>query len=81
NMTMLSKQWGVTDAGVSFVISSLGIGRLIVLYISGVLSDKYGRRVFVQLGILTYIPFFIGITFSPNIYVGYFFGILAGMAN
>lgn len=81
NMTMLSKQWGVSDSGVSFVISSLGIGRLLVLYISGVLSDKYGRRIFVQLGILTYIPFFIGITFSPNMYVGYFFGILAGMAN
>lgn len=81
NMAELSKQWGTTAAGVSFVISSLGIGRLIVLYISGVLSDKYGRKPFVLLGILTYIPFFIGITFSTNMYVAYFFGILAGMAN
>ncbi|KRM32840.1 MFS family major facilitator transporter [Agrilactobacillus composti DSM 18527 = JCM 14202] len=81
NMTALSRQWGTSAAGVSFVISSLGIGRLIVLYISGVLSDKYGRKPFVLLGILTYIPFFIGITFSHNMYVAYLFGILAGMAN
>ncbi|MFD1671773.1 MFS transporter [Agrilactobacillus yilanensis] len=81
NMTALAQQWNATDAGVSFVISSLGIGRLLVLYISGVLSDKYGRKIFVELGILTYIPFFIGITLSPNMYVAYFFGILAGMAN
>lgn len=81
NMVPLGQQWGVSVSRVAMVISSLGIGRLIVLYFSGVLSDKFGRRIFVKLGIWTYIPFFIGIVLSPNVYVAYFCGILAGMAN
>ena len=81
NMLALEKQWGVSAAGVAYVISSLGIGRLLVLSISGFLSDRFGRKIFVELGILTYIPFFIGIICSGNITQAYFFGILAGMAN
>ncbi|RRK10174.1 MFS transporter [Lactiplantibacillus garii] len=81
NMTVLGRQWHVNDAGVSLVISSLGIGRLLVLYLAGTFSDRWGRKLFVQLGILTYTLFFVGIVISPNIYTAYFFGILAGMAN
>ena len=81
NMSVLSQQWHVNDAGVSLVISSLGIGRLLVLYLAGTFSDRLGRKLFVQIGILTYTLFFVGIIISPNIIVAYFFGILAGMAN
>lgn len=81
NMAVLGRQWHVGDAGVSLVISSLGIGRLLVLYIAGSLSDRFGRRLFVKIGIVTYVLFFIGIVSSRNVYSGYFFGILAGMAN
>lgn len=81
NMLALSRTWHVDMAGVSLVISSLGIGRLLVLYLAGTLSDRWGRRIFVKIGIVTYFCFFIGILISPNIYVAYFFGILAGMAN
>lgn len=81
NMLALSHSWHVDMAGVSLVISSLGIGRLLVLYLAGTLSDRWGRRIFVQIGIVTYMGFFVGILISPNIYVAYFFGILAGMAN
>ena len=35
NMDALGKQWGTDIAGVAIVISSLGIGRLIVLMASG----------------------------------------------
>lgn len=81
NMGALGSQWGTDDAGVAIVISSLGIGRLLVLFVSGALSDKFGRKPFVYLGMLTYIAFFVGILFSPSIAVAYFFGILAGIAN
>lgn len=81
NMTVLGRQWHVGDAGVSLVISSLEIGRLLVLYLAGTFSDRWGRKVFVQIGIATYTLFFAGIVLSPNIYTAYFFGILAGMAN
>ncbi|MCH4009175.1 MFS transporter [Companilactobacillus sp.] len=81
NMVPLGQQWDVSVARVSMVISSLGIGRLIVLYFSGRLSDRFGRKIFIKLGIWTYIPFFLGIIVSSNVYVAYFCGILAGMAN
>ncbi|WP_100487075.1 MFS transporter [Sporolactobacillus pectinivorans] len=81
NMDALAKQWNTNIGGVAIVISALGIGRLIVLFVSGVLSDKFGRKPFVYLGLITYISFFIGILISPNIAVAYIFGILAGIAN
>ncbi|ANZ60436.1 MFS transporter [Secundilactobacillus paracollinoides] len=81
NMTALGTRWHVGDAGVSYVISSLGIGRLLVLYIAGALSDRFGRRLFVKIGIATYICFFVGIILSHTVVEAYFFGILAGMAN
>lgn len=81
NMTYLMEQLNTDKAGVAYVISALGIGRFIVLYISGALSDKFGRKPFVFAGIASYIAFFIGILLSPNVQIAFIFGILAGMAN
>jgi Arabinose efflux permease len=81
NMDQLASHWNTTTAGVAVVISSLGIGRLLVLLVSGALSDKFGRKPFVLLGMLTYLLFFGGILISPSITVAYIFGILAGIAN
>lgn len=80
NMDALAARWG-TIADVAWVISMLGIGRLIVLFVSGKLSDKYGRKPFVLLGMVTYISFFAGILLSPTSTVACIFGILAGIAN
>lgn len=81
NMEALAKHWNTTVGGVAIVISSLGIGRLIVLLVSGWLSDKFGRKPFVVLGVITYLLFFGGILVSTSITVAYIFGILAGIAN
>lgn len=81
NMDVLAKQWNTNTGGVAIVISSLGIGRLIVLLVSGFLSDKFGRKPFVILGIVTYLLFFGGIITSSSIIIAYIFGILAGIAN
>lgn len=81
NMDSLANQWHTNTGGVAVVISSLGIGRLIVLLVSGWLSDKFGRKPFVVLGTITYLLFFGGIILSPSIAVAYIFGILAGIAN
>ena len=80
NMDALAARWG-SIADVAWVISMLGIGRLIVLFVSGKLSDKYGRKPFVVLGMITYISFFVGIVLSPTSTVACIFGILAGIAN
>lgn len=81
NASVLANQWGTTVTGALAVVSSLGVGRIINLLISGVLSDKFGRKPFVQLGIATYFIFFVGILFSRSTLVAYILGILAGMAN
>lgn len=57
NMSSLEQQWHTSAAGVSIVISSLGIGRLSVLLIAGMLSDRFGRRPFIILGIACYLIF------------------------
>lgn len=57
NMSSLEQQWHTTTAGVSIVISSLGIGRLSVLLIAGMLSDRFGRRPFIILGVVCYLAF------------------------
>ena len=80
NMDSLAARWG-SLADVMSVIGMLGIGRLIVLFVSGKLSDKYGRKPFVLLGMITYIAFFLGILVSPTTAVACIFGILAGIAN
>lgn len=81
NMSSLELQWQTNAAGVSVVISSLGIGRLSVLLFSGILSDKFGRRPFIILGMLCYLAFFFGIINTHSIVVAYAFGFLAGIAN
>lgn len=81
NMDPLSEKWATDSGGVAVVISSLGIGKLLVLFASGALSDKFGRKPFILLGVFAYIFFFVGILLSPSIAVAYIFGILAGIAN
>ncbi|PWW09141.1 MFS transporter [Mangrovibacter plantisponsor] len=81
NMPHLEQQWQTDAAGVSIVISSLGIGRLVVLFLSGMLSDRFGRKPFIYLGMACYLLFFFGILKSQTIAVAYAFGFLAGIAN
>lgn len=81
NMDYLMAQLNTDPAGVAYVISGLGIGRLIVLFIMGTLSDKFGRKPFVFLGGLFYIGFLLGILVSPNLEIAFLFAILGGIAN
>ena len=81
NTKSLQALWNTDAAGVLYVISALGIGRLITYPFSGAISDKFGRRLTVITGCLVYIGFFGGILLSPNTTVAFFVAILAGVAN
>ncbi|MGQ7033694.1 hypothetical protein ACUN9W_22130, partial [Escherichia coli] len=72
NMASLETLWQTNAAGVSIVISSLGIGRLSVLLFAGLLSDRFGRRPFIMLGMCCYMAFFFGIlhTLFLNMFYG-----------
>lgn len=79
---MLAAQWGVGDVmTVTAVTAALGFGRLVSLPFAGPLSDKLGRRISVLIGAASYVIFFIGIAFSPNIQVAYVAAVLGGIAN
>src|SRR5471030_1762299 len=69
NMTNLSAKFGTDDAGIAYLISGIGLGRLISILFFGVVSDKLGRRAVILIGILLYILFFFGILISPNLIV------------
>ena len=79
---MLAKQWGMEDVmSVTAIAAALGLGRLISLPFAGPLSDKLGRRASVVIGCFSYVIFFVGIAFSPNVMVAYVAAVLGGIAN
>lgn len=81
NMQALGQHWQAPLATVSYVISGIGIGRLLAYFILGNLSDRFGRKVFVNLGMLSYLIFFVGMAVVTNIQLAYGLAILAGIAN
>lgn len=68
-------------SGVVSVIAAIGLGRLLAFPIAGPLSDRFGRRLSGLIGCGLYAIFFLGITYAPNLYVGYLLAAVSGMAN
>ncbi|MFR0597228.1 MFS transporter [Limosilactobacillus mucosae] len=81
NMNSLGAAWHQPIKIVSFVISGIGIGRLISYLITGFLSDKISRKFFVEVGMFCYAAFALGMPLAKNIGLAYAFAILAGVAN
>ena len=63
------------------VIAAIGLGRLVAFPVAGPLSDRLGRRLSALIGCGLYAIFLLGITFAPNLYVGYALAVVSGMAN
>lgn len=81
NMQELGRLWGQPLANVSYVISGIGIGRLLAYLILGNLADKYDRKLFVYFGMFSYFVFFLGVLIVHNLTGVYLLAILAGIAN
>lgn len=81
NMTALSEQWNTDKAGISYIISAIGIGKLLTYALSGHLSDKFGRKPLVIFAAFAMGIFLIGIPLSPVYQVAFMFALLAGVAN
>lgn len=78
----LAAQWGIESVmTVTAVAAALGLGRLISLPFAGPLSDRLGRKISVLIGVASYVIFFMGIAFSPNVQVAYVAAVLGGIAN
>ena len=81
NMSFLSQQLNTDSAGISFLISAIGIGKLVTLPISGRLSDRIGRKPLVVTASFLYLIFLIGIPLAPNYQLAFVLAIIAGISN
>lgn len=81
NMTSLAEKFSTDSAGIAYLISGIGLGRLLSILFFGFLSDKFGRRAIILLGVLLYILFFFGIPASPNLMVAFVLAVCVGVAN
>lgn len=81
NMTPLAEKFNTDSAGIAYVISGIGLGRLVCILFFGVISDKFGRRSVIFVGIALYILFFFGILASPNLIVAFILAFCVGAAN
>ncbi|WJV52384.1 MFS transporter [Prodigiosinella aquatilis] len=81
NMTPLATKFGTDNAGIAYLISGIGLGRLISILFFGVISDKFGRRFVILLGVILYIVFFFGIPASPNLIIAFILAVCVGVAN
>lgn len=81
NMTSLAEKFSTDSAGIAYLISGIGLGRLVSILFFGFLSDKFGRRAIILLGVLLYILFFFGIPASPNLMVAFVLAVCVGVAN
>ncbi len=81
NMDGLMKNMGTDSAGFGLVVSGIGIGKFAVMFISGALSDKFGRKPFLILGTVCYIISLLGIMNSTSVAMAMVFAVISGMAN
>ncbi|NDO83666.1 MFS transporter [Citrobacter sp. NCU1] len=81
NMTVLAEKFSTDNAGIAYLISGIGLGRLVSILFLGVLSDKFGRRAIILFGIVMYMLFFFGIPASPNLLVAFALTVGVGIGN
>ena len=81
HMSFLSEQLNTDSAGISSLISAIGIGKLVTLSVSGRISDKFGRKPLVVTASFLYLIFLIGIPLAPNYAMAFIFAFIAGVSN
>lgn len=81
NMSALAEKFATDSAGIAYLISGIGLGRLVTILFFGALSDKFGRRSMILLGLVLYVLFFLGIPYSPNLTIAFILAFCVGAAN
>ena len=79
----LAHAWGLGNniAAVLTVSSAVGIGGIVASFFTGIISDKFGRRLSAIIGSFGWAIFAFGTLYAPNMTIAYLAGIIAGIAN
>ena len=81
NMEFVTKQLNTDVAGITFLISIEGLVRSATVYISGILSDKFGRKHILCLSPVCEIIFLIGIPFVHDYKMAVVLSVFAGLSH
>lgn len=81
NMENLAGQYSVAVARISLLVSAIGIGKLVALFFSGRLADKYGRKPMIIIASFLYLFFLIGIPVTTSYSLAFVLAVSAGIAN
>ena len=81
NMEFITKQLNTDVAGITFLISIEGIVRSASVYISGRLSDKFGRKQILCLSPVFEIVFLFGIPFVHDYKMAVLLSVFAGLSH
>lgn len=81
NMEFVTKQLNTDVAGITFLISIEGLVRSATVYISGRLSDKFGRKQILCLSPIFEIIFLVGIPFVHDYRMAVVLSVFAGLSH
>lgn len=81
NMTIFQERWDASVSEVMSVASAIGVGRILSLSLSGVISDKIGRKVAVMCGIVSYVFFYLSLLVVTDYRMAFVVAISAGFGN
>lgn len=80
-MVLLAAHFGVGREEIGLFLQVKGVGTLIMLYVAGMLSDRYGRKNVILAGAIGFVVFLVGFGLSPTMQIGLIFAFLAGIAH
>lgn len=81
NMEFVTNQLNTDVAGITFLISIEGLVRSATVYISGKLSDKFGRKQILCLSPMCEIIFLVGIPFVHDYRMAVVLSVFAGLSH
>lgn len=80
-LPLYAEDLGATGVWVGIIFSAFAASRALVMPVMGRLSDRYGRRNFIVVGLLTYAIFSISYVWTDTVYSLTFVRLLHGVAS
>ena len=80
-MLTLEDHFGVSGAEAALLVSLKSLGTILTLYIAGDLSDKFGRKKIMLVGLFFFLLFILGFGFVDDFRFLYIFALLGGMGH